>query len=68
MVPNKTLLNQFEISNNTRISAADPGKKIVIHKPQKLFNDKIDNSFEIPFVPKIRSKPNALRPLSGMKQ
>jgi hypothetical protein len=39
-------------------------KGSVIQKPQKQFQDKIDNSF-VPFLPKIRQKPNALTPLSG---
>jgi hypothetical protein len=39
-------------------------KGSVIPKPQKLFKDKIDNSL-VPFLPKIREKPNALVSLSG---
>lgn len=39
-------------------------KRCVIQKPQDNFTDKIDNSI-LPFVPKIRQKPNALRPLSS---
>ena len=40
-------------------------KGSVIQKPQKLFKDKIDNS-KLPFLPKIRQKPNALIPLKGI--
>ncbi|KAK2163369.1 hypothetical protein LSH36_81g07020 [Paralvinella palmiformis] len=38
-----------------------------IQRPQVKFKDKIDNSFR-PFVPKIRSKPNALKSLSESLQ
>ncbi len=39
-------------------------KGSVVQKPQKLFQDKIDNS-KLPFLPKIRQKLNALVPLPG---
>jgi hypothetical protein len=70
MVVNKTLLQTLQTNNNTRIVAGnssqnDLNKKIVVEKPQKYFKDKIDNS-TLPFLPKIRQKPNALRPLPGI--
>lgn len=47
-------------------SLSDINKKAsAIQKSQRLFKDKIDNS-ELPFVPKIRQKPNALVPLPGI--
>jgi hypothetical protein len=39
-------------------------KGSMIPKPQKNFQDRIDNSL-VPFLPKIRQKLNALTPLSG---
>ena len=44
---------------------ADHTKKMVQQKPQKFFQDKLDNSL-VPFVSKLRSKPNALRELPGI--
>ncbi|CAF1195051.1 unnamed protein product [Adineta steineri] len=35
----------------------------VLEKPQLKFKHKINNSTQIPFIPKIRNKPNALTPL-----
>ncbi|KAF7284180.1 exosome component Rrp6 [Rhynchophorus ferrugineus] len=35
-----------------------------IVRPQKLFKDKIDNTNENPWQPKIKEKPNSLKPLS----
>ncbi len=32
-------------------------------KPQLKFKHKVDNSALIPFIPKIRGKPNAITPL-----
>ncbi len=77
MVVNKSLLQTLQsTSPNTRHvagigkgSAAGPNadftKKIVVEKPQKFFKDKIDNS-NLPFLPKIRQKPNAMVPLPGL--
>lgn len=39
-------------------------KRGAIQKAQLQFKDKVDNS-SLPFVPKIRQKPNALKPLPG---
>jgi exosome complex exonuclease RRP6 len=33
-------------------------------KPQSYFRDKVDNT-NLPFIPKIRVKPNAIKPLQG---
>jgi len=45
-----------------------PGYRLLtarhITRPQSQFKDKIDNS-DRPFVPKITSKPNALKSLTG---
>ncbi|CAF1371873.1 unnamed protein product [Adineta ricciae] len=38
----------------------------VLEKPQLKFKCKIDNTAEIPFVPKLRTKPNAITPLPAM--
>lgn len=34
-------------------------------KPQLKFKHQINNSTDIPFIPKIRTKPNAITPLPG---
>ena len=77
MVVNKSLFQSLQSNQNVAMSAQtsktqqnnanmqhEITKKTVIQKPQKLFSDKIDNSY-LPFVPKLRTKPNALRPLPG---
>jgi exosome complex exonuclease RRP6 len=33
-------------------------------KPQLYFRDNVDNT-NLPFIPKIRVKPNAIKPLQG---
>ena len=40
-------------------------KRGAIQKVQIQFKDKVDNS-SLPFLPKIRQKPNALKPLPGI--
>jgi len=49
-------------------SKRSPGYRLLaarnVTRPQSQFHDKIDNS-DRPFVPKIVTKPNALRPLAG---
>ncbi|CAF3327692.1 unnamed protein product [Rotaria socialis] len=37
-----------------------------IPKPQIKFTDKVDNNPQIPFIPKLRTKPNAIVPLAMM--
>ena len=76
MVVNKSLFQSLQSNQNSAILAqttkgpsnqsfpATNSVKTIIQKPQRLFEDKIDNSY-LPFVPKIRKKPNALRPLPG---
>ena len=69
MVVNKSLLqnsqtNATSSSTATASPVVDLKKKGPIIKPQKSFSDKIDNSY-LPFVPKLRSKPNQLVPLPG---
>lgn len=71
MVANKSLVQSLQSSNsngqtNSNENTFDYKQKNIIQKPQKLFNDKIDNS-HLPFVPRIRKKPNALRLLPGKK-
>lgn len=51
-------------SSSGKIPFNSFAKRGVFQKPQIYFKDKVDNS-NLPFVPKIRQKPNALRPLSG---
>jgi hypothetical protein len=53
MVLNSTAVNNYLINNNN---------KRVIQKSQQFFKDKVDNSY-LPFVPKIRCKPNGLKQL-----
>lgn len=69
MVVNKTLLQSVmttnqkqQVSSNLSTGVFIDKTKGVIEKPQTLFADKPDNS-HLPFVPKIRSKPNCLQPL-----
>lgn len=40
-------------------------KRGTIPKPQVQFKDNVDNT-SLPFVPKIRQKPNALKPLPSI--
>lgn len=35
-----------------------------IVRPQKLFSDKIDNRNDYPWEPRIKDKPNSLKPLA----
>jgi len=78
MVVNKTLFQSLQSNQNsvtnTQTSSKSPinsnfqpmsSVKTMIQKPQRLFEDKVDNSY-LPFVPKISKKPNALRPLPGI--
>ena len=78
MVVNKSLFQSLQSNQNSAILSAQNSKspnnqasyimnnnKTLIQKPQRLFQDKIDNSY-LPFVPKLRNKPNALRTLPGM--
>ena len=67
MVVNKTLLqNANQRSNNETKNVTSYNnhdlKKGVMIKPQKVFKDKLDNSY-LPFLPKLRKKPNQLIPL-----
>jgi hypothetical protein len=63
MVVNKTLLEKVSVKNGSGQTGVFIDKnKGVIEKPQILFSDKPDNS-QLPFVPKIRQKPNCLQPL-----
>lgn len=70
MVVNKSLLqnSQNNVASPSASASASPvldfKKKGPIIKPQKSFADKIDNSY-LPFVPKLRNKPNQLVPLPG---
>ncbi len=69
MVVNKSLLQNLQSTNNNNGQTNSNEntfdyKQKIIQKPQKTFTDKIDNSY-LPFVPRIRKKPNALRPLPG---
>jgi hypothetical protein len=78
MVVNKTLFQSLQSNQNsatnTQTSSKSPinsnfqptsSVKTMIQKPQRLFEDKVDNSY-LPFVPKISKKTNALRPLPGI--
>ena len=75
MVLNKSLAETSNSSNKTSSLNSSGNnfyewnnkKGSVVQKSQKNFADKIDNSM-LPFVPKIRQKPNALAPLSGKKE
>lgn len=67
MVVNKALLQTAMTSNqkpasNSSVNVLMDKAKGVTEKPQTLFDDKPDNS-HLPFVPKIRFKPNCLQPL-----
>ena len=65
MVINKSLLQSVSVGNKTlpgQTSVYVDKNKGVIDKPQTLFADKPDNS-HLPFVPRLRSKPNCLQPL-----
>lgn len=75
MVVNKSLFQSLQSNQNSAMLAQTTKSsnnqsqnvqavKTMIQKPQRLFEDKIDNSY-LPFVPKIRKKTNALRPLPG---
>lgn len=72
MIANKSPLMQNSKSSPQSIAQkASPmsaslaiNKKGFIPKPQETFVDKVNNS-NLPFVPKIRQKPNALTPLHG---
>lgn len=66
MVVNKALLQNVSQKSNgpnssTSFNSHDMKKSVMI-KPQKSFKDKLDNSY-LPFVPKLRNKPNKLIPL-----
>lgn len=68
MATNKNGPSHQQMNNNAQQNESQRyhGNKSMGHmiqKPQKLFKDKIDNSY-LPFVPKLRQKPNALRPLA----
>lgn len=70
MAVNKNFSSDKSKSNSNNATSS-PGinlstftKRGVIQKPQIQFKDKINNSI-LPFVPKIREKPNALRVLPG---
>ena len=70
MVVNKSLaqtltktVTKSSTSNGVEFSQFTNKKGLVI-KSQLSFKDKIDNS-NLPFIPKLRHKPNALRPLPG---
>jgi hypothetical protein len=56
---------QIDTSNNSLLIKTNNSIEINSDdsKPQNLFKDKIDNSYEIPFIPKLKEKPNALAPL-----
>lgn len=58
----KSANNKYILNNMN--SSFDHTKRVANQKPQLLFKDKIDNS-KLPFVPKLRAKPNALRELPG---
>jgi exosome complex exonuclease RRP6 len=65
---NKNGPSHQQVNNNSQHNESQKyhGNKSLSHmiqRPQKLFKDKIDNSY-LPFVPKLRQKPNALRPLA----
>lgn len=45
-----------------KVPPAFEHKKVM--KPQELFSDKVDNS-NLPFLPKLRTKPNAIEQLPG---
>jgi hypothetical protein len=74
MVVNKSLFQSLQSNQNSAMAQTAKSSnnqsqniqavKTMIQKPQRLFEDKIDNSY-LPFVPKIRKKTNALRPLPG---
>lgn len=71
MVVNKTMAQSL-YKSDSKINAGASGsdvsqfshKKGAMPKPQLSFKDKLDNS-NLPFIPKIRHKHNALRPLPG---
>ena len=68
MIVNKSLLEKISYPNKNNTNNSGSGvfidkTKGVIEKPQLLFSDKPDNS-QLPFMPKIRHKPNCLQPLS----
>ena len=67
MVVNKSLLEQSvnKSSGQNASSSTVIDKRRPIIKPQKFFTDKLDNSY-IPFVSKLRNKPNQLVPLPSM--
>ncbi len=68
MVVNKTLLQNMQRSgtkSGQSTANESPGleiKKGPVGKPQKAFEDKIDNSY-LPFLSKLRHKHNQLVPL-----
>ncbi len=69
MVINKTLLQNLQQTNQANVTgssamANDLIRRGLVVKPQKLFLDKLDNSY-LPFLPKLRIKPNQLVPLPG---
>jgi hypothetical protein len=71
MVVNKSSLansNGASFSSQNRYGVATvPGlekRGPLMPKPQLIFKDKVDNS-ELPFLPKIRQKQNAIKPLSS---
>lgn len=63
MVINKTLFQNVMTTNKHSNGISIDKNKGVLEKPQILFSDKPDNS-HLPFVPKIRHKPNSLQPLA----
>ncbi|CAF4023045.1 unnamed protein product [Rotaria sp. Silwood2] len=67
---NDTLFEQIasalDEADGIKISPISTAVRQVLIKPQLNFQYKIDNSTIIPFIPKIRIKPNALTPLPMM--
>jgi len=62
------VLGSGDVQLTPASSRRSPGYRLLtarhVTRPQSQFYDKIDNSNR-PFVPKIVTKPNALRPLAG---
>ena len=71
MVIDKALLQKLTspvkgVASSSGSALGGDDKKVsgVILKPQRLFKDKVDNSYN-PFVPKLRKKHNAMSELPG---
>nr|CAH7712203.1 unnamed protein product [Callosobruchus chinensis] len=59
---NSSLASQPPHKNSANAIRLLTGKNI--ERPQKYFKDKIDNSSSLPWEPRIKDKPNSLKPLA----